>query len=97
MKPLIIRPAAVADIEDAFQWYETERPGLGVEFRAAIQRTLTTIAANPRFYPIVHRDTRRALLRRFPYGVYYREFSDVIAVVACVHSHRHPRYWQSRS
>jgi toxin ParE1/3/4 len=97
VKPLIIRPAAAADVEDIFQWYETERPGLGVEFQEELQRTLTAISANPRFYPIVRRDTRRALLRRFPYIVYYRDLPGVVAVVACVHGHRDPRHWQSRS
>ena len=97
MKPLIIRPSAVADIEDIVQWYEAERSGLGGEFQAVVQRALTAIAANPRFYPIMYRDTRRVLLRRFPYGLYYRELPDVIAVVACTHGRRDPRHWQSRS
>ena len=33
----IVRAAAAADIEEAFLWYESQRPGLGQEFLAAAQ------------------------------------------------------------
>ena len=36
MKQVIVRPAAAADIEDAYQWYELQRPGLGEEFLGAL-------------------------------------------------------------
>jgi toxin ParE1/3/4 len=96
VKPVRIRADAEADIERAFHWYETERAGLGVEFRETLRAVLGTIAANPRMYPVVGRTTRRALLRRFPYGVFYQEPSDAIVVVACMHNHRDPRRWRSR-
>jgi len=96
VKPLIIRPSAAADIEDAYRWYETHRRGLGAEFREALREALANIAENPARYPMLYRGTRRALLKRFPYGVYYREHPDVIAVVACMHGSRNPRRWQSR-
>jgi plasmid stabilization system protein ParE len=55
------------------------------------------MTANPELFPVVHRQTRRALLRRFPYGLYYRIVNDQIVVVACMHGRRDPRQWQSRS
>ena len=97
MKPLLIRPAAAADIEEAFLWYEAQRPGLGAEFREALRDTLNSIVANPNLYQVVHRNTRRAFLKRFPYGVYYREFAEAIVVVACMHGRRDPRRWSSRA
>ena len=96
MKPVIIRPRAEADIEDAFNWYEAERAGLGQEFRAALRSALAALAEGPQRYPVVFRGARRIRLKRFPYSVYYREFADVIAVLACTHGHRHPSQWQSR-
>ena len=96
MKPAIVRPDAVADIEDAFHWYESERPGLGITFRREVISTLMRIEEYPQSYPQVGKGARRALLQRFPYSVYFRELIDVIAVVACVHNHRDPRVWQSR-
>ncbi len=96
MKP-VFRPAAAADIEDAYRWYETQRAGLGGEFLSAVSETLNLLTANPKKYPVIHRETRRALVRRFPYGLFYRLVDDQIVVVACFHASRDPRRWQSRS
>ncbi len=93
---VIVRPAAAADIDEAFVWYEHQRPGLGEAFLTAVQATRESIAAQPAIYPIIHRDTRRALLRRFPYGIFYRVYGDAIVVVACMHAKRHPARWKSR-
>ncbi len=95
MTPLF-RPAAAADVEDAFVWYEKQRVGLGEEFLAAVSTALERILANPEQYPVVHRATRRALLTRFPYGLYYRVIEGQVVVIACIHAKRDPRRWQSR-
>lgn len=92
----IVRPAAAADIDDAFLWYESQRPGLGHEFLAAANTLMDAVTQHPLRYPIVHRDTRRALLRRFPYAVYFRVYDDVIVVIACMHGRRSPRRWRVR-
>ncbi len=63
---VIVCPAAAANIDEAFVWYEQQRSGLGEEFLAAVQATRESIAAHPAMYPVIHRDTRRALLHRFP-------------------------------
>jgi plasmid stabilization system protein ParE len=68
----VVRPAAAADIDDAFLWYEGQRVGLGHEFLAAAQALIDGIAQHPLRYPVIRRNTRRALLRRFPYAMYYR-------------------------
>ena len=68
----IVRPAAAADIDDAFLWYEAQRPGLGHEFLAAADALINAIAEHPLRYPVIRRNTRRALLSRFPYAMYFR-------------------------
>jgi plasmid stabilization system protein ParE len=93
----IVRLAAAADIDDAFLWYERQRPGLGHDFLAAAQASMDAIAEHPFRYAVVRRDTRRALIRRFPYAIYYRIYGDVVVVVACMHGRRSPRRWQSRT
>jgi len=94
---LVVRPAAAADLDDTFLWYEAQRPGLGHEFVAAVRAAFGSILSNPKLYGIVHRNTRRALLRRFPYGVFYRIYPDTIVVVACMHGRRDPKRWRSRA
>jgi plasmid stabilization system protein ParE len=94
---LVVRPAAAADLDDTFLWYEAQRPGLGHEFLAAVRTAFGSILSNPKLYGVVHRNTRRALLRRFPYGVFYRIYPDTIVVVACMHGRRDPKRWRSRA
>ena len=98
MKQAIVRPAAAADIEDAYHWYELQRPGLGEEFLAALSLTRDRVLEQPEAFPILDRNTRRALIpRRFPYGLFYRVYGDTIVIVACMHAKRDPRRWQRRT
>lgn len=92
----IVRPAAAADVDDAFLWYETQRPGLGQDFLAAADALIAAIAEHPLRYPVIRRNTRRALMRRFPYAMYFRIYGEVVVVVACMHGRRNPRRWQVR-
>lgn len=96
MKPALFTPAAEADVEEAYQWYEGQRAGLGEAFRHAIDLAVAAVESNPAVYPVMHRNTRRVLLPRFPYGLYYRDVGQNVVVVACIHGKRHPRVWRSR-
>jgi plasmid stabilization system protein ParE len=89
MRPFL-RPAAIADIDEAYRWCERQHPGSGDEFLAAVQSTLDHLVTHPMMYPIVHRDVRRALVRRFPYGTFSRIKNEFIVVVACMHGRRDP-------
>lgn len=94
---LLVRPAAAADMDDAFLWYERQRQGLGAEFLRSVDSALAAILSNPRLHPVIHRNARRALLRRFPYGIYYRVYPDSVVIVACMHGRRDPRRWRVRN
>jgi plasmid stabilization system protein ParE len=93
---IIIRPEAEFDIQDAFEYYEAQSPGLGSEFVRAVDSCLAGIGRNPKAYPAIYKQVRRALIRRFPYGVVYVVERDFIAVIACFHGKRNPRAWQKR-
>lgn len=94
---VLVRPAAAADIDDAFLWYEQQRPDLGAEFLRIVDSALAAIQSNPQLYAVIHRNTRRVLLRRFPYGTYDRIHPDSIVIVACMHGRRDPKRWQPRA
>jgi plasmid stabilization system protein ParE len=96
VNPPVLRPAAAADVEEAWLWYEAQREGLGDEFLQVVQDALESIAAFPESAPLVQRDIRRHLLRRFPYGLFYRLIQGQVVVVACFHARRSPRVWRSR-
>ena len=94
---LLVRPAAAADIEETYLWYQRQRVGLGEEFLAAVDAILCDISAHPKTHPVIHRETRRALLRRFPYAIFYRLYGETIIVVACMHGRRDPKRWKGRA
>lgn len=94
---LRIRPAAEADILDAHRWYGQQRPGLAAEFVAALDATLARVAEMPAAHPVVHRNVRRALVQRFPYGVFYVVGSRTVSVVAVMHQARDPQRWKARA
>jgi toxin ParE1/3/4 len=93
---IVVRPAAAADIDEAFLWYGSQRPGMSGESLAAVRSAIDEIVSHPTMYSVIHRDTRRMLVHRFPYGIFYRVYGDIIVVVACMHGRRDPRRWRSR-
>ena len=95
-RALVIRPEAAAEIQEAFDWYEAQSEGLGTAFRDSLEATLDRIRDNPNQYPTVHRNIRRALVRRFPYGVFYLVEAKRIVVLAVFHGGRDPKQWQTR-
>ena len=54
MTAIEFRPAAAADLEEAADWYEAKRSGLGLEFLDAVRATLARISENPKLYPALH-------------------------------------------
>ena len=96
MSRVLFRPAAAAELDEAYVWYERERAGLGDEFLEAAQALVARLAENPLAFPVVHRDRRRAVFRRFPYSLIYRVIGDGVFVLACFHGKRNPRAWRSR-
>ena len=90
---LLLRGRAKADIRRAAKWYERHREGLGRNFVAEVDAALALIEANPEQYEVVHREIRHTILRRFPYGVFYRIRTTKISVFAVMHLKRDDIPW----
>ena len=84
--------AAHADVLLAAQHYNAQAPLLGLEFLDEFEQTLSLIQAAPLLFTLVEPPVRRALVHRFPYGVFYLPGSEFEAdiVVAVVELHQHP-------
>jgi plasmid stabilization system protein ParE len=93
---LIVRPEAEADIGDAYAWYEAQLPGLGQRFLGEVSRCFDQIQSAPKRYQPVRAEARRALLRRFPYGVFFVSDDRQVSVLAVLHMARDPALWQER-
>ncbi|MFH1111133.1 MAG: type II toxin-antitoxin system RelE/ParE family toxin [Planctomycetota bacterium] len=97
MSQLILRPQAEADLAEAYAWYEERRAGLGQSLLLSVEAALASIRENPLLFPVVHGNIRRALIRRFPFGVYYLVDRETVVVVAIFHASRDPKGWRLRS
>lgn len=96
MTPLVYRPQARADIDEAYSWYESQEIGVGERFLAAIGVHLERIRTLPETYPAGRRGIRAAQVPRFPYVVYYQIRSDCVLVLAVQHGRRRPGDWRHR-
>ena len=85
---VLVRGKAKADIRRTAKWYEYQREGLGKEFVAEVDAAIGRIQANPEQYEVVHREIRHAILRRFPYGIFFRIQTVKISVFAVLHLKR---------
>ena len=95
--PLRIHPEAEAEFADAIRWYEGRSVGLALDFATAVDEGLEAIRQHPLRYPVIHKNTRRILIRRFPYGIFYIAGASEVRVTAIYHLSRDPAGWQSRS
>ena len=89
-------PAVELDIEAAFEWYEGEEAGLGLQFLDEVRAAYVRVLDYPLGYQELRSGIRRALTRRFPYCIYFSVEADVIVVLALLHSARDPKEWQRR-
>jgi plasmid stabilization system protein ParE len=92
---------ASAELEEAVQWYEAKRVGLGLELIAVVDNAVRAMSRWPNAGARIEGlpmelPVRRVPLFRFPYYVAYLVTVDTIHVLAVAHDRRRPRYWDYR-
>jgi plasmid stabilization system protein ParE len=92
----IVRPRAEDDIQAAFEWYESELPGLGNDFLSSLRQRLQSIRDAPESCAKIYGEVRRAIVSRFPYVVFYISQPTRLVVLAVLHQARNPRTWPRR-
>ncbi len=93
---LIIRPEAESELLDAVKWYEEKVKGLGSNLLLNVEATIESILRTPESYTPIYKNTRRALVRKFPFGIHYIFDKDRIVVLAIFHESRNPKELQKR-
>jgi len=86
------------DIDCSFMWYEIQKPKLGYDLIKSIDKKLETVSRNPFAYPIVYKNIRRTLIKRFPFCIYYDVDNEIkgVRVIAVFHNSRNPLVWKKR-
>jgi plasmid stabilization system protein ParE len=94
---LELHEEAGAEYDGAFDWYLERSPDAALKFDSEVNRALAEIAQAPQRWAIGPYQTRRFLLRKFPFVLIYRERAGGnIQVVAVAHTSRKPGYWKER-
>jgi plasmid stabilization system protein ParE len=93
---VVVALEAELDISEAYIWYESRRIGLGEEFLSSVDACVERIRRQPALYAFVHETYRRALVRRFPYAIFFEYGEPTVTVYAVFHTSRDPEKWRQR-
>jgi len=93
---VIFTEEADTDVAESYNWYERCEPGLGEDYLRCVEACILTIQRHPEIYPVVLDHFRRALVRRFPYEIFYELTADAIVVYSVFHCSQDPKKWRTR-
>ena len=93
----VLRRVAEQEFDDSIGYYESEREGLGQEFRAVIEQYFQRITDHPKRFPKVRGEVRRAVVvRRFPFVIHFLIEPERIVIMSVFHTSRDPEQLKSR-
>ena len=93
---LVFLSEARQDVAEAYSWYESQAPGLGMDFIRCLEVAILSIERHPRIYPVVHENYRRMLIRRFPYAIFFEHDPGQIVIYSISHCSQDPQKWRDR-
>jgi len=85
-----IRPLATIEILDAFDWYQTQQDGLGVDFLQELDAFYEILYQNPLTFSYFDEPIRQGKINRFPYLVVYEVFGNIIVIYSVFMYQQHP-------
>ena len=95
---LVLMDEAESDLDEAFIWYELQKPGLGIEFIEDVEKVFLFIVQNPNASEKIYQKIHRQVVKRFPYSIYFRIDNAFlqIQVIGVLHHKRNPKTWKDR-
>ena len=96
-RELLVSREARVDITDAIAGYRTVSAALATRFGEELERVYANVAEYPEMYPVVYERFHRALLRKFPYSVFYVVDEAIVLIVGVVHQARDESTWKRRA
>ncbi len=85
-----IRPLAAIEILEAYDWYELQREGLGLEFLNELEIFYDSLFRNPETYSYFDKPVREGKIKRFPYTVVYEIFDTTIVIYSVFMAKQNP-------
>ena len=96
MKEVRFHSEALEELDSILEWYVEAGPKIAVTLGEEIDSIIERIGSNHEQFPVWNYGARKAVLRRFPYSIYFIERRAVIEIVAIAHGRRDPEYWRNR-
>ncbi len=89
-------PEVEQEVIEAVLWYEIQNVGLGDELFMMIDEKINEVITNPLQFEIVFKNVRRAIVKKFPYSLFYIIDERKIIIIAIIHQSRNPEIWKKR-
>lgn len=93
---LLINPFAELELDDAKEWYNLQQDNLGDRFVNKIDKIIIRINENPFQFPKEKKQIRKAVIKLYPYVIFFYVTENVINVFAIFHTSRNPMIWKKR-
>lgn len=93
---VVLSNEAVNDLNEAYVWYDLQRPYLGYEFELSIEAIIQQLSRNPLEIQKKYKSIRVAYTSRFPFGVHYFIDNELVKVIGIFHTNRSPKSWAKR-
>jgi len=88
---------ASIELDNAIEYYNIQSTGLGEKFLDEVLETIELILHFPQLWSQNSENTRKAVLRKFPFNLIYSMHKNKIFIIAVAHQNREPDYWIDRS
>lgn len=83
---------AINDLEEGFDFYEMQEPGLGSYFLACIEADIERLGLYAGSHRKIYQEYYRALSKIFPFGLFYSIEDGVGVVWAVIDLRKHPAW-----
>ena len=88
---------ASIELDNAIEYYNIQSTGLGEKFLDEVLETIELILHFPQLWSQNSENTRKAVLRKFPFNLIYSMHKNKIFIIAVAHQNRELDYWIDRS
>ena len=88
---IVIKEEAYLDLQQAYDYYEKQSPGLGERFLENVRQRIVYLQKYPLHFIKVEKDFRQALVDVFPYLIIYEISGHKVIVYAVFHGKQNPK------
>jgi len=91
--PVVLSPAAILDIDNAFDYYNSRSYGLGFEFTDTLDSYFKKISQLPTASAIKYDNVRVKAIDTFPYTIHFTIEEDNSVIIARIFETHQKPFW----